>query len=650
MPNIRFQHIIISILFLCQMVSVYAQCPGLASKMVADETFENGLPTGWELNDPTDGGEWQLDDQKLGYYTNPGEGNWLYVNDEKQNNIGMASFVTETYDLTAFEEEAFLQLDLLFEDFMGKSYMKIELWDGEEWMEVFFQEQDFAGTIQLTLAGCLHEAVKFRFTYDDEEAWAWGMGIDNFKLFGYPPVCGDGICGKYEDEESCPGDCYTRNEVAPLWVPYGKDLEGISRSYQNFKQASMCDDCSEEISLPFAFDFFGKKYETVHLNSNGNLTFGLNFVEYTPDPFCLDGPMMVAPFFGDVDINDGGNINYLIDPQGHYIIINWMDVAYYGCGPGCDKTNTFQLILTDGQPSQINDERLPQGATVVFNYGDMQWTTGNSSNGTDGFGGSAATVGMNAGDGMLCNDYGTFDEEGYIYRGNSQDLQCPPNQVSHLDHISLILNGSNANFLQADDVIDIPAADPILLQYSGESPAIQIKWRMTSLDYTSEFVLFRGESREVMDEILRARPADIVSNDMGYYQLLDTLSSHSPSVYYLLKEIRTNGEANPSDILVVNNAVQAGPDPIEEEFELRGIGPNPFRDHLNVKYFNPDGKDLTYILTNEAGQAMVKGSIPGQQGLHSYQIDVPSLARGIYFMSVAHPNKRAGRKLISIGN
>ena len=55
------------------------------------------------------------------------------------------------------------------------------------------------------------------------------------------------------------------------------------------------------------------------------------------------------------------------------------------------QTNTFQCVMvTDGTIS-----------FVIFLYADggIQWTTGDASDGVDGFGGTPAQVGFNAGDG-----------------------------------------------------------------------------------------------------------------------------------------------------------------------------------------------------------------------------------------------------------
>jgi len=56
------------------------------------------------------------------------------------------------------------------------------------------------------------------------------------------------------------------------------------------------------------------------------------------------------------------------------------------------QTNTFQCVL-------VTDGRL---SFVIFLYAEglIQWTTGDASGGTNGFGGTPAQVGFNAGDGI----------------------------------------------------------------------------------------------------------------------------------------------------------------------------------------------------------------------------------------------------------
>uniref|UniRef100_K1QM71 Sushi, nidogen and EGF-like domain-containing protein 1 n=1 Tax=Magallana gigas TaxID=29159 RepID=K1QM71_MAGGI len=139
---------------------------------------------------------------------------------------------------------------------------------------------------------------------------------------------------------------------------------------------------------------------------------------YTPDPFPIaNDARMIAPFWADIDTTRGGAVWYrettnadLLDRTTKEVtnnypnffrfkaswifIATWDRVAFYGCaGVGCSKTNTFQAVLiTNGQHS-----------FTIYNYEDIQWTTGTASGGnsTTGIGGTPAQVGFNAGDGIV---------------------------------------------------------------------------------------------------------------------------------------------------------------------------------------------------------------------------------------------------------
>ena len=81
-------------------------------------------------------------------------------------------------------------------------------------------------------------------------------------------------------------------------------------------------------------------------------------------------------------------------------ILTWYVVCSYNYIPKVlhctyilysSQTNTFQcIIISDGTHT-----------FVTFLYNDIQWTTGDASGGTGGFGGTPAQVGFNAGDGTF---------------------------------------------------------------------------------------------------------------------------------------------------------------------------------------------------------------------------------------------------------
>lgn len=198
------------------------------------------------------------------------------------------------------------------------------------------------------------------------------------------------------------------------------------------------DGSSSIINLPFSFCFYGTQQDSLYINNNGNISFGDPYTTFSgvafPDTF-----QMVAPFWGDVDTSppssgvSGGQVLYKITPTA--LIINWVDVGYYNAK--VDKRNTFQLIITDG-----NDPLIANGNNVAFCYKDMQWTTGEASGGTNGFGGTPATVGANKGDSIDYIQFGRFDHAGVDYDGPVNNADG----VSWLDNQSFFFNAcSNSN-------------------------------------------------------------------------------------------------------------------------------------------------------------------------------------------------------------
>ena len=150
------------------------------------------------------------------------------------------------------------------------------------------------------------------------------------------------------------------------------------------------DGSTSAIQLPFEVNFNGTAYNTLFINTNGNITFGQPYGAYTPTGFDNLSVEMIAPFWGDVDTRcpDCGEV-YLSVPTADVAVITWDNVGFYSSN--ASKTNTFQMILRDR-----ND--LEGGNTdIEFRYGDLQWTTGDASGGSNGLGGQPAFAGYTGG-------------------------------------------------------------------------------------------------------------------------------------------------------------------------------------------------------------------------------------------------------------
>ncbi|MFL5752855.1 MAG: nidogen-like domain-containing protein [Bacteroidia bacterium] len=199
------------------------------------------------------------------------------------------------------------------------------------------------------------------------------------------------------------------------------------------------DDGSTPVKLlPFNFCFYGTTYTSCYVNRNGNITFGTPSAVFSSTGFPNSTDKMIAPYWTDVDTRDplSGLVYYKITPN--YMIIKWDNVGYYN--QHVDKRCTFQLIISNG-----TDTLIPGNDNVAFCYGNMDWTTGDASSGTNGFGGIAATVGNNKGNGTNFFQIGRFDQPGSAYTGNQNTP--PANGVDWLDNRQIFLDacGSGNN-------------------------------------------------------------------------------------------------------------------------------------------------------------------------------------------------------------
>lgn len=157
------------------------------------------------------------------------------------------------------------------------------------------------------------------------------------------------------------------------------------------------------VSLPFAANYFGTTYSQLYVNNNGNVTFSGPSGNYTPVGLGESylGLPVIAPFFSDVDTRNAasGVTSYGTGTFAGQAAfgVTWPAVGYFSSL--ADRTNTFQLILTNrGDTGSGNFD-------IYFNYGSIQWETGNADGGVNGLGGTSASAGFSAGTGVAGTYY-----------------------------------------------------------------------------------------------------------------------------------------------------------------------------------------------------------------------------------------------------
>jgi hypothetical protein len=152
------------------------------------------------------------------------------------------------------------------------------------------------------------------------------------------------------------------------------------------------DGFSGPIALGYTLtNFFGSDYTQFWINNNGNVTFSGGLADFTPTgPQGATQPV-IAPFFADVDTRGLlSGVVHLNQSTPDQTIVTWDHVGYFDSHD--EKLDTFQLVLRSPGYS------VPAGeGQIGFFWGDMQWETGDASDGTDGFGGTPAAVGFGDG-------------------------------------------------------------------------------------------------------------------------------------------------------------------------------------------------------------------------------------------------------------
>ncbi|WDE08449.1 PEP-CTERM sorting domain-containing protein [Thalassomonas viridans] len=160
-------------------------------------------------------------------------------------------------------------------------------------------------------------------------------------------------------------------------------------------------------ALSGGLDFFGTNYSGLYVNNNGNVTFANRLGTFTPYALtgATDNPI-IAPFFADVDTrggastpsaggnSTGSNLVYWdLDDVNNIFTVTWDDVGYFS--RQTNLVNSFQLALIDKGNGDFN---------IEFRYESINWTTGNSSGGSNGLGGTVARAGWNSGNGTDFNE------------------------------------------------------------------------------------------------------------------------------------------------------------------------------------------------------------------------------------------------------
>ncbi|KAH8401667.1 hypothetical protein KR009_007215 [Drosophila setifemur] len=147
------------------------------------------------------------------------------------------------------------------------------------------------------------------------------------------------------------------------------------------------------LQLEQPIDFYGEQYDQLYINTNGILTFNVEFAEYLNQPFPLEYPS-IAAFYSNVDTSNSGEdtsislfetkdlstldkastlVRYAFSAQADFearqvIVATYRNVGYFDSKT--DRLNTFQVALIVGEQQTF--------VQFIYPEGGLNWLQGES--------------------------------------------------------------------------------------------------------------------------------------------------------------------------------------------------------------------------------------------------------------------------------
>ena len=156
-------------------------------------------------------------------------------------------------------------------------------------------------------------------------------------------------------------------DLADSSVMITPDLESLRVEVSRFPEGAplleqgtpldLEDDDFELIELPFAFPYYGKSYDSLYVNSDGNLTFVRPEASSLPRSYsrASSGPPRIAPLFRDVDPSRGGSVRLAANPES--LTVAWHAVPLFS-----------ETTLGAPQSFQVT---IRQDGSIEFRYAEV---------------------------------------------------------------------------------------------------------------------------------------------------------------------------------------------------------------------------------------------------------------------------------------
>jgi hypothetical protein len=227
------------------------------------------------------------------------------------------------------------------------------------------------------------------------------------------------------------GDQMYGNAPYYNWIEIDDRYGGTGTRLNIYDSGNNQDDAMT-IDLPFTFKMYGEQYTQVTICTNGWLSLGqtemASFRNYhIPGP---GGPSpMIAGFWDDLTLTNGGRIYTWYDEEGHQFIVEWSRVRTY------DKNDqeTFEIILRD---PQFYFTPTGDGEILIQYHTFNNTSSGNYSGQVHG---DYATIGIEDPSGTIGLEY-TFNN------------QYPPAAMPLADETAILITTRGSNIRMRGDV------------------------------------------------------------------------------------------------------------------------------------------------------------------------------------------------------
>ncbi|ALO17009.1 hypothetical protein L21SP5_03396 [Salinivirga cyanobacteriivorans] len=157
------------------------------------ETFDTEIPATWTINNTGSGSFpgwfWAETDSHFPF-------TGLAVIDSDANGSGnptSGELISPVFDCSSATGIK-LEFDARYNDIStdGGDYFAVEVFDGTDWQNVLTWDEDHgtaaeAESVSIDITSYINANCQVKFVYDDADAWAWYVGIDNIHIFEPDP-------------------------------------------------------------------------------------------------------------------------------------------------------------------------------------------------------------------------------------------------------------------------------------------------------------------------------------------------------------------------------------------------------------------------------------------------------------------------------